>query len=482
MADDYVINFDAPPTISQMMMDNKKLRFTRGPVGSGKSTGKAMELFRRAIEQAPGPDGIRRTQMAVVRNTGQQLRTTCLVTIQTLFGPLVRWKPSTMEVIFEFDDIYSNWILLPLDTPDNIRRLLSLELTMAWVSEFREIQPQIVKDVFSRCGRYPSKLNGGPTFYGVVAETNAFDEDSLWFDELENELPGNWSYFVQPSGATIVDFDGVETLVPTGENHENLPETYYQDLAESNGGPESNWSRQYIFNEIAPSVSGEAVFNANFDHDFHISKTEIEVIPTLPLCIGIDTDRNPAAVVTQIDPIGRMNVLGEAFATNMGMELFVETYLRPLLYESRFAGCPVYLVIDPSGITKSSIGEESTLAALTRMGFVAILAQTNMIEPRLRAVDTWLQKQLGGKGAIQFDKTHCPVLVLAMGSRYRFRKKKKDQQLEVKPDKNHPFSDLCDGLQYACLGGSTAVRGRAIWMLNAPTHATFQEPSSAAWT
>jgi hypothetical protein len=479
MSDDYNIKFDAPTTIAQFMLDQQRLRFVRGPVGSGKSTGMAMDMFKRAIEQEPGPDGIRRTQMAVVRNTGQQLRTTCLVTIQTLFGPLARWKPSTMEVIFEFDDVYSNWILLPLDTPDNLRRLLSLELTCAWVSEFREILPQIVKDVFSRCGRYPSKINGGPTFYGVMAETNAFDEDSGWYDELEGELPGNWSYFIQPSGATI-DQEG--NLVPTGENFENLPETYYQDLAESNGGPESNWSRQYIFNEIAPSVSGEAVFNASFDHGFHVSDGEIEVIPTLPLCIGLDTDRNPAAVVTQVDPIGRMNVLDEAWATNMGMELFVDLHLRPLLSEQRFIGCPVYLVIDPSAITRSSIGEESVLLALKRLGFVAVTAQTNLISPRLRAVDTWLQKQLQGTGAIQFDEIHCSTLILAMASRYRYRKKKATGQLDLKPDKNHPFSDIADALQYACLGGSTAVRGRAIRILQRPTHQSYTEPSAGAWT
>ena len=386
-----------------------------------------------------------------------------------------------MEVIFEFDDVYSNWILLPLDTPDNLRRLLSLELTMAWVSEFREIQPQIVKDVFSRCGRYPSKINGGPSFYGVVAETNAFDEDSEWFDELETELPRNWAYFIQPPGATEQD-DG--TIVPTGENHENLPSEYYQDLADSNGGPQSNWSRQYIFNEIAPSISGEAVFNANFDHDFHVSYEPLEVIAQLPLCIGLDTDRNPAAIVTQLDPIGRLNVLAEAYTSNMGMELFVEMYIRPLLAQERFIGCPVYFVIDPSAVSKGSVGEESVLMALKRMGMVAVTAQTNLIAPRLRAVDAWLQKQVKGESAVTFDYEHAPTLVLAMGSRYRFRKKKKDGQLDLKPDKNHPFSDLADGLQYACLGGSTAVRGKAMRVLNRPTHESrdYHEPSAAAWT
>lgn len=478
MSDDLHIRYTAPPTIAQFMQDDSRLRFVRGPVGSGKSTGMVMELFRRMIQQEPGPDGKRRTQMAVVRNTGQQLRTTCLPTIQTLLGPLAHWKPSTGEVIFDFDDVYSTWLLLPLDTPDNVRRLLSLELTCAWVSEFREIQPQIVRDVFSRCGRYPSKINGGPTFYGVMAETNAFDEDSPWYEVLEEYLARNWAYFVQPPGATVVD----ERLIPTGENHENLPATYYEDLAESNGGPESNWSRQYIFNEIAPSVSGQAVFAANFDYEFHVTEDEeLDVYPMLPLCVGLDTARNPAAVVTQVTPRGVMNVLGEAYASNMGMELFVEMHLRPLLLQPKFAGCPVYLVIDPAGRNRGDIGEESVLAALKRMGFPAVLASTNDISPRLRAVDTWLQKQIGGSAAIRFDQESCPVLVLSMASRYRFKKKRTTGALEDSPDKNHPYSDLADALQYACLGGSERIRGvvmRAAGRRESPE----PEPSTAGWT
>ena len=478
MSDDLVIRYDAPPTIAQFMRDEARVRCVRGPVGSGKSTGMAMELFRRMIEQAPGPDGKRRTQMAVVRNTGQQLRTTCLPTIQTIFGALAQWKPSTGEVIFDFDDVYSTWLLLPLDTPDNVRRLLSLELTCAWVSEFREIPPQIVRDVFSRCGRYPSKMNGGPTFYGVMAETNAFDEDSPWYEVLEEYLPRNWSYFTQPPGATMQD-DG--TLVPTGENHENLPATYYQDLAESNGGPESNWSRQYIFNEIAPSVSGQAVFAANFDHEFHVVDYELDVYPTLPLCIGLDTARNPAAVLTQIGPTGRMHIMGEAFAANMGMELFVEMHLRPLVMQARFAGCPIYLVVDPAGNTRGDVGEESVLLALKRMGFSAVPAATNDIAPRLRAVDTWLQKQIGGEAAMLIEHESCPVLVQSLGSRYRFKKKRLTGEMEDKPDKNHPYSDLADGLQYACLGGAERVRGVVMRMLGRTSSPT-PEPSVAGWT
>jgi hypothetical protein len=482
----FTVDFEAPPTLADFMLDESRVRAVRGPIGSGKSTAMAMELFRRSVMQEPGKDGIRRTQHAVVRNTGNQLRTTCLATIQQIFGPLARWKPSTMEVIFEFDDVYSNWILLPLDTPQNIQRLLSLELTLAWVSEFREIRPSIIKDLYSRTGRFPSKINGGPNFYGLIMETNSFSEDSEWYEQLEIDLPDNWSYFIQPPGYTIVeDEDDPEAepeMVITGENAENLPDTYYSDQVASNGGHESNWVRQYLRNQIAPSVAGEAVFRENFDYDFHVAPRGLTPVPTIPLCIGLDTGRNPAAVITQPDARGRKLVLGEAFGKNMGMEVFVATILKPMLATERYRGLPVYAVIDPAGVAKGEIGEESVLMALKRMGIVAVTATTNRIAPRLRAVDSELQTALGGKSAIVFDADHAPTLVLSMQSRYRFKRRNDGSLDENEPEKLHPYSDLADGLQYACLGGTERVRAMAIRSLNRPTNPTYHEPPTGAWT
>tara|TARA_R110000851_G_scaffold265570_8_gene418105 strand:- start:5190 stop:6653 length:1464 start_codon:yes stop_codon:yes gene_type:complete len=487
MAEPFKLDYTPPATMKDMMLSDARVRAARGPIGSAKSTAMAMELFRRAIEQKPGKDGIRRTQHAVVRNTLSQLKTTCLVTVQGLFGPLCRWKPSTSEIIFEFDDVYSNWILLPLDTPQNIQRLLSLELTMAWISEFREITPEIVRNVYSRCGRYPSMLNGGATYYGVVMETNSFAEDSPWFDELEVALPGNWDYFVQPPGVTIEyadDDTGQEypLVTTTGENHENLPPTYYTDQIDSNGGIDSNWVRQYIFNEIAPSVAGEAVFRENFEHNFHVAPHEIHAIDHTPLCIGLDQGRNPAAVITQADPTGVIRVLGEVHGQNMGMETFVVTLLKPLLSQMRYVGLPIYIVADPASRNKNEVGEESVLMALKRLGFVAVLASTNNIAPRLRAVDSWLQMAIRGKAALQFCPVNCSTLVLAMGSRYRFKRKKDGSLDENTPDKNHPYSDIADCLQYALLGSSERVRARAIRTINRPTNVHHNEPTVGAWT
>lgn len=470
MYQDFKIDFNPPPVLTEFMQADHRIRAVRGPVGSGKSSAMVMELFRRGMEQAPGQDGIRRTRAAIIRNTLEQLRTTCLPTILTMLGPLAHWKPSAKTVYIEFDDVYMEWLFLPLDTPDNVRRLLSLELTFVWVSEFREISPQLVNDAYSRCGRFPSQIQGGPTWYGLMMETNSFSEDSEWHPVLEEELLDSWGYFVQPPG------------LPAGENLENLPKTYYQDQIANNGGEDAYWVRQYVYNEIAPSLAGEAVFRSTYIHDFHNSSGLIP-IPQTPLCIGLDTGRHPAAIITQVDPRGRLLVLGECWGDGMSVEKFITTKLVPLLHSTRYHGIPIYGVCDPSSNHPTEYGEESVIQMLNRVGIPTVPAMTNKLDPRLRAVDSWLLRQFEGKAAMLFDKEHCPDLCLAMQSRYRFKKKKVSGQLDTAPEKTNPWSDLADALQYACLGGTENIRAAVVRMIQprrAENHSF--EPPATAWT
>ncbi len=56
------------PTIKRFTLDNTRMRCIIGPFGSGKTSGCIMDIIRRANEQVPSPDGIRRSRWAIVRN------------------------------------------------------------------------------------------------------------------------------------------------------------------------------------------------------------------------------------------------------------------------------------------------------------------------------------------------------------------------------------------------------------------------------
>jgi len=400
---------------------------------SGKSVAMVMEILRRASEMPPSSDGVRRSRCVIVRNTLQQLKSTCLVTFMEWLRPIARWKVSDATIYLEFTPadgipVYCEVLLLPLDTPENQQRLLSLELTFAWVSEFREIPLEIVQAVFSRCGRYPSRANLEDYWYGVAGETNSFSEDSDYYQFLEVDPPSNVDYFIQPGG---MDSDA--------ENRENLPKRYYEDLIEAN---DEAWVSQYVHNQITESLSGQAVFAKSFKPDFHITDNRLYPRPGAPIIIGMDTGRNPAAVFGQMDVRGRLLVFGSVYAENVGMEKFLATVVKPFIAE-RFQGSGEFVVsIDPAARQRSQVGEESVKDAVQRLGFSVHIAPTNDISPRLRAVERFLNTQVDGKAGLLFERMTNETLIRALKTDYRY-KRMKSGDLEEKPDKGHPESDLC---------------------------------------
>src|SRR3954468_23167675 len=100
-----VIQFTAPPTVGRFMRSDAFVRVIAGPVGSGKTTGAIFEILRRSIEQRPGPDGLRRTRWAIVRQTLQQLKMTVLLDILTWLRPICTYKVSEQLVTLRFADV-----------------------------------------------------------------------------------------------------------------------------------------------------------------------------------------------------------------------------------------------------------------------------------------------------------------------------------------------------------------------------------------
>lgn len=442
------VSYEAIPSLADFHRSGARVRIVRGPIGSGKTTAMLVELLRMACEQEPDPDsGKRKTQMAVIRNTLPQLKSTCLVSIMQFLQPIAHWRPSDSTVQIRFGDVESDWLLLPMDTPENIRKLLSLELTAAWVSEAREIDPEIVRNVLSRCGRYPARSKGGATRYGLIMESNSFSMDSPWYSLLEEELPENWDYFVQPSAV-----DGEADWL------QYLPTDYYTDLMESNS---EEWVDQYVRNNYGPSLAGEAVFKNTFRTDFHVAKGQLIPTPTRQLLVGMDFARHPAAVFCQIDPRGRLLVLDEVERENIGVEAFTREYVIPILQSEKYRSCPSVVIGDPSGVSKSQIGEESVFDALKRLGLHVYPAMTNQIDPRIRAVEKYLIQQRDGHAAFLVDPS-CKVLIQAFQSKYRYKKRTDGVIDNTKPEKLRPFADVMDALQYACLGTAKHIQARVM--------------------
>lgn len=462
------INYTPPATLQKFHHDPSLCRFVVGPLGSGKTFGMIMELVRRMTEQEPWEDGIRRTRFAIVRNTLPQLKQTVGEDIKALLGPLCTYR--TQDSMFAFDfaladgtRVQSQWLLLPLERTEDQRRLLSLQLTGVWISEFREVEYSVVAAALGRVSRYPSSAMGGATWSGLIAESNPFSAGSDWYEHLVLNLPKDWSLYVQPGG-----------MDPEAENRENLPEDYYERLIE---GHSDEWVKVHVHGMWGDDLAGQAVFRNSFKPDFHVVKSTLQLNRTKPLLIGADWGRTPAMLIAQLDVRGRLLIFEELLGEDIGVEQFISEKLVPVLYD-KYAGMKAHIIGDPAGGMKSQVSEESVFDVIRRLGFSVSPSPTNDIAPRLRAVEKFLLRQVDGGPALMIDRNGCPMLIRALGHDYRY-KRKKTGDVEDRPDKNHPASDLADALQYLCQGSETSYVGRII---NPPPRRQEVVPSALGWT
>jgi hypothetical protein len=455
------ISFTAAPTVAKFSKSDSFGRLIAGPVGSQKTTGCIFELTRRAFSQERAKDGLRYTRFAVVRQTLKQLKDTVLKDILHWLPGVADWKVSDGTVYMNVGDVRSEWPLIPLEDPEDQKRLLSMQLTGAWMSEAIEMNVDLVAAISGRIPRYPSGIRGQPTWSGIIADTNFPAEGSDWH-KFFMDPPPDWQIFKQPGGLTP-EAENLQWLNQTKESlllAEDSPErlgrgrAYYERLAR-NTNPD--WVRRYVHAQFGDDPSGTAVFRESFKQSFHVVD-DLEPVHGHPLLVGQDFGRDPCSIICQLDHKGRMLVLQECVAEDTGLELHVNRTLRPALADVRYMGKAVALIGDPAGRAKGSIYEETSFDALKRLGFQAFPAPTNDIDPRIRAIESFLLAQRDGGPAMLIDKKRCPTIVRALGGGYRYEKTRTGQRKPA-PAKNE-WSHLIDALQYACLaahGGMTSM-------------------------
>ena len=452
--------------LKKFMKDDSFFRGIRGPVGSGKSVGCCVEVFRRALQQEKGKDGVRKSRWAIIRNTNPQLRTT---TIKTWLD----WFPEDQWGKFMWSVPYTHWIkqgdmeleviFLALDRPEDVKKLLSLELTGIWINEAREIPKSIIDACTMRVGRYPSMRDGGPSWSGVIADTNAPEEDHWWPimsgevpipDHIPQEQarmlvkPDNWSFYVQPSGMTEdLDKDGgVLDYKPNkkAENTKNMLQSYYPNLIR---GKTKSWIDVYVMNRLGTIQEGKPVY-PSFVSETHISKEEIPIADGIPLYIGIDFGLTPAAVFGQ-KVRGRWLIQSEIVAIDMGIVRFAEVLRQEIA--TRFGNLDVHIYGDPAGDFRAQTDESTPFQILRGAGLRAIPAPSNSVDLRLEAVAASLNKMVEGKPAFMIDR-RCQTLIKGFEGGYSYKRMQvSGERYDDKPEKNM-YSHIHDALQYLMLG------------------------------
>tara|TARA_R100000152_G_C6781207_1_gene215224 strand:+ start:244 stop:1749 length:1506 start_codon:yes stop_codon:yes gene_type:complete len=451
--------------IKQFMKDNSFFRGLRGPVGSGKSVSCCIEILRRAIEQKPGEDGKRRSRWAVIRNTNPQLKTT---TIKTWLDwlPEQNWGSFKWSVPYTHEikkgDIELEVIFLALDRPEDVKKLLSLELTGVWINEAREIPKSIVDACTMRVGRYPSMRDGGPSWYGVIADTNPPDTDHWWailagesvipdyITKQEAKMlvkPDNWIFFNQPPAMTEVfnkdkEFEKYDDN-PDKENGKNLTPEYYKNIIR---GKSKSWIDVYVLNKLGQIEDGKPVYEM-FRKDVHVARSDVAIMKEAPIYVGIDFGLTPACVFGQ-RVRGRWLIIDELVAEDMGILRFSD-----LMKQKMAEYLPKNFVIfgDPAGDHRAQTDESTPFQILRGRGITARPAPSNDVMLRLEAVNVTLQRMIDGDSGILIDPK-CTNIIRGFDGGYHYRRLQvSGERYEEKPCKNR-FSHIHDALQYMLLG------------------------------
>jgi hypothetical protein len=367
----------------------------------------------------------------VIRNTYRELLDTTLNTWQDWLRPFGEFKYTNMtwtcsngaEVMFR-----------ALDKPQDVSKLLSLELTGAWINEAREVPRPIVDLLQTRVGRFPSKREGGPAWFGIIMDTNSPDDFSWWYRLFEEQNLSAWEQFVQPGG-----------LEPNAENVENLPDGYYDRISQ---GKDAAWIDVYVNGNYGFIVDGRPVY-PQWQDRIHAAPCEPD--SSLPLLVGIDFGLTPAATFTQPSLTGQYRTCQELVTEDMSAVEFADELGRRLRKD--WHGVELDIFGDPAGEQRSQVDKRTPFQILKAAGIQARPAPTN--DPRLRVeavVRNLTRLTMAGEPGLIVDPS-CRYLRRAMagGYKYRLMQISGEERYAELPEKNI-YSHVAEALQYALCG------------------------------
>lgn len=414
-----------------------------GPFRSGKTSGAIAKMVRYASEQYPSADGIRRSRWAVVRNTYPQLKDTTIRSVKFWLpegefdGLSNVWKEVEHNYYVNvFPGIQLELMFRALDRPDHVANLLSMEITAAWLNEFREISKEIFEALDGRIGQYPSKQDGGCKWYGIMGEGNAPTNGGYWYNLFEKHKPNNLKIWKQPSG-----------LSSKAENIKNLNDPkYYENLAK---GKDKLFIDVYVHGKYGYIREGKPVHEL-YNDNYHVANAILEPEKEIPVGMGWDFALHPTCTLGQMLR-GQLRVLDCVMGENMGIKRMLETSLMPLLH-TRYRGLKFSGLGDPTGTSRSPTDESTCYSVLRENGFQNIRPmQTNALTPRLGAVDELLSKNIGGGEPALLISPHITILREALAGGYCFKAVQgKNDEYSDEPYKNI-YSHPADALQALCL-------------------------------
>lgn len=411
-----ILKYKAIPTIQKFHECTERIRCIVGPVGSGKTSGAAIESCYFIPKFLYDNYGLKYTRGVVVRNTYRELMDT---TCKTIKDPEEGWfpngdyKPSSETYIIDYGDFKTEVLFRACDRAIDVKKFKSLEITWYWLDESIEIDDDAKRMLKNRLGRFP-KLSTWikcikekyPDKFGKLTDfqvkkimdkhpdkfrmsfgietTNPPDVEHTTYSEFDwgdTPPPGP-----MPEGKAKAGHRGF--WQPPKENAPNLKPGYYDDLREDYADS-PDWADMYIDGKPGIIVKGKLVYH-NFKRSYHVSQHPIPW-KGLHLYRGWDNSGNvPACVICQVPGPRQLHVLKEFTHDKMNIGTFTEWVISQcnvLFPDAKFTDWA-----DPAGNNEypNKEGGFTSNAKIMAAKGVEVQPSEQNLSARLNAVDNQL--------------------------------------------------------------------------------------------
>ncbi len=460
-----------------------------GPRGEGKTDSAIMAMTYHASLQEKK---YRPIPWAVVRDTWKNLeRTTyrsfmyptCPQSLAYQLRGKIRQKDGGRELTLVDGKGNGIWVafLFGMDTPEDLNKLLSMQLGGFWVEEAapamqEDIGSGISEEVWSvgiTSLRHPLMTDKGVAFlkewqgkFEMMTPNDkrqGFLLGALTKDPYGNFVPRNrraqitmnypsedhWTwvrFYEEPSS------DRALFRIPKGEN-EHIDDQYRENMAKSLAGRQDLLDRlvegrpAHVQLGIAVTPEYHESYNGG---PWHRSDKNLDPMVNLPVFRFWDGDLHPACVFAQITPRGKFIVTDtlRGIETGMGMKQFIDQQVKPLI-QNRYSkirqwrdlGDPTLRDRDPSDSSKTAaqmIEKElntSYEGGVLRWG------------PRKEALKDLLTRTLSDGEPMFVVSKHEKILHRSLSGGWHYNKSSSGK-VSDEPDNNDPNSHPASGLSH----------------------------------
>ncbi len=432
--------------------------FIMGPLGSGKTIQTCLKIFELMCEQEPVKQkdhrnyNVRLSRWFAIRNTYSELTSTTIKDWLECHGDLGPFKmgskePPHQKLNFMLEDgtsVKAEIYFIAFDRPDHVKKARGLQGTGAWLNEIKELSKSVVDMMDLRIGRYPSNKEGAtPTWFGMIGDTNAPDDEHWYYKFAEEAKPEGWVFHRQPGG--LIQENDTFVVNPNAENLKNLPPNYYE---RGRHGKAEDWIKVNLCNEYGYVVDGKPVHPRYVDSIHCVDSFDPD--PAVEVVLGFDFGRTPACALIQRGEFGRWYCFDEFVSTDMSAVTFgseLKRYLDKEYSDFKFKGWG-----DPSGGRGGEATDDTAHQMIRDNGLPCSPTQSNKSIHRRSALEIPMTETcMDGKPRF-FLTDNCKTIRKGLKGGFCYRRiMVSGEKYSEEPDKNQ-FSHPVEALEYALQG------------------------------